>query len=90
MLELDCQLIPVFFSLVYGSNGIKMIKTLSDLYDRYGENHACLFSEPIREELKKGVNYEDDSVVRMRFIEIVANISIHGGKGFHLVQDILE
>ena len=44
LLDVDSELVPVFFSLVYGSNGIKMIKTVSQLYEKYGDNHDCLYT----------------------------------------------
>lgn len=44
LLDADTQIIPLLFSLMYPGNGIKMIKVLSQLYNKYS-NHDCLFRE---------------------------------------------
>lgn len=36
------------------------------------------------------MRYEQDSVVQMRFAEVIANIAVEGGKSYHFVHDMLE
>jgi hypothetical protein len=55
LLDNNIALTPLIFSLVYSPTfGIKMIKTVGQLYNKYG-NHNCLYSEEVKTELSKGL-----------------------------------
>jgi hypothetical protein len=43
----------------------------------------------VKQELEKGLQ-NSDTVVQMRFVEIIANIATHGGRAFDFVKEPLN
>ena len=76
-----------FFLMLSGANGLKMIKILTKLYKDYGD-HDCLYTPDIHHALETGVA-EESSEVMMRFVEVVANISV-SSRGFKFIESNSE
>ena len=73
--------------MLSSANGLKMIKILSKLYHNYGD-HDCLYTPGVHQMLKIGAD-EENSEVKMRYVEVIAVISITS-RGFKFIENTAE
>ena len=86
-LESNPKVVPKFYQMLSSKNGLKMIKILNNLYKNF-EDRDCLYTNDIREVLKEGTKLEDSEKM-MRYIEVIANISITS-QGFKFLESSEE
>lgn len=88
-------MIPILTQLIGYEHGIKLIKLFTELYKKQADKEECLFANDIRKGLAKGLGFEEgsnkiqedvDTVAQMRYLEVVVNIAIIGGKCYLFVE----
>ena len=76
-----------------------MVKLFKELYEIDSEKYECLFNPQILRGLEEGLGFSEgeaeplegiDTVAQMRYLEIVVNIAIIGGKCYNFVANLLN
>lgn len=91
-------MIPVLTRLIGYQYGLKLIKLFKKLYEEKADKYECLFNPSIRAGLAEGLAFvqgeselqQVDTQAQMRYLQIVVQIAIIGGKCYEFVADLLN
>lgn len=92
-------MVPVLLKMIGFEFGLKLVKLFKELYEVDSQKYECLFNPQILRGLEEGLGFSEgeaepmegiDTVAQMRYLEIVVNIAIIGGKCYNFVENLLN